>query len=171
MQVSAPHSLLGELLDPRCVAAGRTAADAADAVRQAARLLAAVGAVTDHYGEAAVLREWEFPTGLSVQPTGVALPHADEGVLRPALALLTLRDAVPFGAMGTESATVPVRIVVLLALPAGDQHVQAIGGLAEMIQQPGFVSEILRAVTPDALYTIFQTWAAHVPDQKAAREV
>lgn len=163
MQVSAPQLLLGELLDRRCVATGRLAVDAADAVRQAARLLADVGVVTPDYGEAAVRREAEFPTGLSVEPSGVALPHADGGVLRPGVALLTLRAPVAFGAMGTESATIPVQVIVLLALPAGDQHVQAIGALAEMIQQPQFVTEILRAQAPDALYTTFQTWAARLP--------
>ena len=160
--LAAPNASLtiGSLLDPRCVAARLVAQSAADAIEQAAALLVAIGAATEEYGSAAVAREIEYPTGLPTEPVGVALPHADEGVLRPAISLLTLRDPVAFGEMGTGEPNVSVGVVVLLALPAGDAHVLAIGALAEMIQQRGFLAQAARAATADALYTTFQAWAS-----------
>jgi galactitol PTS system EIIA component len=151
---------IGTLLDARSVDADVACADAIEALRQAANLLVRAGAVTDDYAEAAIAREVEYPTGLPTEPTGVALPHADSGVLRPAISLLTLRTPVVFGEMGTGEPRVPVRLVLMLAFPPGDAHVQAIGALAEMLQQPKFVAEAMRAITPDALYATFQQWAS-----------
>jgi len=156
----AGEAQLGELLDRRSVATNCQCVDAADAVRQAAALLVSIGAATEEYADAAIAREADYPTGLPTQPSGVALPHADQGVLRPAISVLTLQQPVTFGEMGTGEPRVPVRVVVMLALPAGDAHVQAIGALAEMIQQPDFVAEAVRAATPDALFATFQAWTS-----------
>jgi len=155
-----PELQLGELLDRRSVATNCRCGSATEAVRQAAALLVSIGAATAEYADAAVAREADYPTGLPTQPTGVALPHADRGVLRPAISVLTLQQPVTFGEMGTGEPRVPVRVVVMLALPAGDAHVQAIGALAEMIQQPDFVPEAVRAASPDALFATFQAWTS-----------
>ena len=152
---------LDALLDASCVAARETCADDAAAIRRAAALLVQAGAVTEEYADAVIAREREFPTGLPTQPIGVALPHADRGVQRPAIALMTLQEPVLFYEMGTGERQIPVTLVIMLALPSGDAHVQAIGALAEIIQQPGFVKEVINAQTPDQLYEIFQHWTAH----------
>lgn len=149
---------LGDLLDRRCVAVRSDAATDEQAIRQAADLLTAVGATTAEYAEAAVERERTYPTGLPTAPVGVALPHADRGACRPALALLTFRTPVSFGEMGADGTRVPVQILVLLAVPAGDTHVQALGALAQLLQQPAFLEGLLRAPTPDALFAAFRRW-------------
>jgi PTS system galactitol-specific IIA component len=151
---------LGALLNPRSVATRQVCSDAADALEKAASLLVRIGAVTSAYSAAVLQREQHCPTGLPTQPAGVALPHADEGVVHPAVSVLTLQQPVIFGEMGTGEPRVSVRLVVMLALPPGDAHVLAIGALAEMIQQPDFVAEALRATCPDALYATFQEWSA-----------
>jgi PTS system galactitol-specific IIA component len=162
MNSSDPDSLeLNTLLDTGCVAVHESCADDAEAIRRAAALLVLTGAVTEEYADAAMDREREFPTGLPTQPIGVALPHADHGVRRPAIALMTLQEPVLFYEMGTGERQIPVTLVIMLALPAGDAHVQAIGALAEIIQQPGFVEEVMNAQTRDQLYAVFQHWTTH----------
>ncbi len=149
-----------ELLDPRCVAADVACADRVVAIRYAASLLEAAGVVTAHFADAAVEREVVFPTGLPIEPVGVALPHTDQGVLKPGIAVLTLREPVGFLEMGFGEVTIPVTVVMMLALEAGSAHVEALATLADMIQRPGFLDKVMAARDNEALYQTFQTWFA-----------
>jgi galactitol PTS system EIIA component len=153
-------STFGALLDPRCVATNVECRDDTSVIRYAASLLARIGAVTAHYAEAAVERERVFPTGLPTEPIGVAIPHTDQGVVAPAIAVLTLREPVPFLEMGTGEREIPVTVVMMLALEAGSAHVEALGTLAEMIQRPGFLDKVAATYTAAELYQTFQAWFA-----------
>jgi PTS system galactitol-specific IIA component len=152
--------LLGSLLDPRSVGVGGACADVSGALRLAADLLTRVGAVASTYADEALAREAEYPTGLPTAPVGVALPHADRGVIRPAISVLTLAEPVIFREMGTGENWIPVRMIIMLALPAGDAHVQAVASLAELLQRPEFVAEAVGAATAEALYATFMDWTS-----------
>ncbi len=149
---------LMSLLDPRCVACQVECTDAEAALRQAAALLERVGAVSAEYADQVVAREREYATGLPTQPVGVALPHADRGIVRSAISVLTLHNPILFREMGSDDRQVLVALVIMLALPAGEKHVQAIGTLAEIIQQPGALDEMVGANTPAQLYQVLIKW-------------
>lgn len=118
----------------------------------------------DGYVEAALQREHEFPTGLPTQPVGVALPHIDAGILRPALALLTLDTPIHFTEMGTTDSRIPVSIVIMLAIPAGDAHVHVLGALADLIQHPNFLTDVLDAESSHIAYQVYQTWVTQIEE-------
>lgn len=156
---------LGDFLAPECVSVNVACSDSADAIRHAALLLRDAGAVDDGYVDAALQREDQFPTGLPTEPAGVALPHIDTGVLHPALALLTLRTPVYFTEMGTTDSRILVSVVIMLAIPAGDAHVRVLGALADLIQHPDFLIDVLDADSSYAAYDVYQAWVKQIEKQ------
>jgi PTS system galactitol-specific IIA component len=75
------------------------------------------GFVRDTYTQAVLDREIEYPTGLQARVTGVAIPHTDtEHVLKPAVAIATLKDPIIFNGMGMPDTKVKVDIILMLAI-------------------------------------------------------
>ena len=110
------------LVSQNAVQLDARAADAPAAIRLAARPLLEARWVTPAYVEAAVAREAQYPTGLPTRPEPIAVPHADpDGVAVASISLLRLLDPVPFIQMATSDITLPVRLVLLLALRSKDQ--------------------------------------------------
>ncbi|HUV16440.1 MAG TPA: PTS sugar transporter subunit IIA [Pelolinea sp.] len=75
------------------------------------------GYVEDTFTQAVLEREIVYPTGLKARVTGVAVPHTDtEHVIRPAVAIATLKDPIIFHGMGAPDTEVEVDIVLMLAI-------------------------------------------------------
>ncbi|EOT40121.1 PTS sugar transporter subunit IIA [Enterococcus dispar] len=87
------------------------------------------GYVKKQYITAIKEREREYPTGLpSTQPI-VAIPHANyELVNETTLAIATLKEPVEFHNMEENAATLPVKIIIMMAI--GEPH-----GQVEMLQK------------------------------------
>jgi len=75
------------------------------------------GFVKDSYTQAVLDRERTYPTGLQARVAGVAVPHTDtEHVIKPAIAIATLKEPLIFHMMGSPESEVNVEIVIMLAV-------------------------------------------------------
>jgi galactitol PTS system EIIA component len=147
-------------LAPACTRAQTASATWQDAVAQTIRLLVDSGAVDESYAAAVIERERVFPTGLPTEPFGVALPHATGEVHRSALALLTVREPVAFAQMGDPDDSVPVRVVIGLAVRDPQDQVPTLESLIQLIQQPAFLESLVEAQDDEALYRAWRAWTS-----------
>ena len=81
-------------------------------------LLVKNGYVKQEYYDILVTREEQYPTGLPTGEVQVAIPHGigDGSVLKPAIAIATLKHNVIFNNMCNKDEELSVGIVFLLAL-------------------------------------------------------
>jgi PTS system galactitol-specific IIA component len=131
---------------PRLVALQQDCRDWQEVLERGAQLLQAAGHVTEEWSAAVVAREREHPTGLPTLGVGVAIPHAEpDNVLRPGIAVVTLRTPVPFAVMGEEDVQVDVSVAFFLALDDGRAQLEALRRIAELAQDPDRLSRIAAA--------------------------
>lgn len=73
-------------------------------------------------------------------------------VLVPALAAVTLREAVDYQALDGA----PVRLLFLIAAPDGanDLHIQVLARLAQLLMEPLFCEELKQAATPEEFLAV-----------------
>lgn len=102
--------------------------------------------VKKEYIQAIQEREREYPTGLPSTTPAVAIPHANfEMVEKTTLAIATLKESVDFHNMENNQETLPIKIVIMMAI--GEPH-----GQVEMLQKiVGIIqNEPLRQAMVDA---------------------
>ncbi len=128
-----------------------TAENWADAVLMAGRLLFSTGMVEESYGQAMVNTARQLGPYIVVAP-GIAVAHAlpSEGVIKPALALVTLKPPVRFGSAEND----PVRLLIAIAALDTRQHVDALRDIAEVLFDPGRRNALMQAVSPDEAFDI-----------------
>lgn len=143
---------LKDLLTREQVAVHVPAKDWRDAVRQVGRLLVSNGAVEERYIDGMIHTAEELGPYIVVAP-GIAMPHSrpEDGVRRPCMALLTLRDPINFGNPEND----PVRLVFAFGAVDQKQHVEALSQLAaafsQLFAEKGGIQPLLDAQTPDEL--------------------
>ncbi len=146
------RSLATELITEAGIVIGATASSSEEAVAQCGELLVGLGAIRQEYADAMWEREQIFPSAIGA---GFAIPHGtDESrkyVMKDQLVFLQLAEPL---AWGDEE----VRCVLGIA-SRGDAHVEILGQLAELLQEPGNLEllyssgskeEILRLITSGA---------------------
>lgn len=138
-------------LDPTLVAVDVPAADREAAVRAAGNLLVGAGAVEPRYVEA-MLRVLDTHGPYIVIAPGIALPHAtpEDGVLRTAISVATLREPVTFGHQAND----PVRLVVALAPVDKHAHLSALQQIAQRLGDREVVDGLHAATTADEVVTL-----------------
>lgn len=111
--------------------------------------LVGAGVVGTGYGKRCIDREGTNPTGLETIGGNIAIPHAepDEGDT-PAIAIARLAAPISFGAMAEPGQSVDAAIVFMLALPGGEAHLDALGRVVELAQDPVRMSAIMEARDP-----------------------
>lgn len=121
---------------------GLRAADKWDAVRQSGALLVELGVVEPAYAEAMLEREHSVSTFIG---EGVAIPHGTDAsralVIRTTLGVLQFPDGVDWDGN-------PVTICVAIAAQ-GDEHVEVLSGLAEILMEPDQAEQLRQATSAD----------------------
>lgn len=148
MRRGGPGAMQGEAGGRRLLAAARVGvrcSDWRDAVRQAGALLAEAGLAAPEYAAAMVRVLEEFGPYAVVAP-GICLAHArpEQGALGVGAVALSLAEPVPFGHPEHD----PVWLVVGLAARHGEEHLELIRGLAEVLSDPARIGR-LRAAADD----------------------
>ncbi|WP_376792114.1 PTS sugar transporter subunit IIA [Thermoflexus sp.] len=143
----------GVALSPRLISLRMRAVSAEEVIRRLAALLEEEGFVRPSFVEAVLERERTNPTGLPLAgDLHVAIPHADvEHVISPALAIATLEHPVLFRNMVNPEETVPVSVVIVMALNEPHGQVEMLRRLAELFQDPERVRQIYEAGSPEEL--------------------
>jgi PTS system galactitol-specific IIA component len=107
-----------------------------EAFRQLTNKLEQQGYVTDDFLDHIIEREAQFPTGLSVNSIGVAIPHTDsEYVKQSQIAFMSLEKPIRFYEMGTNDKAIDVHMIFMLALKEPHEQLEMLQKLIEMIQQ------------------------------------
>ncbi len=85
--------------------------------------------------QAVLEREREFPTGLPTNEVGVAIPHADiSHVLKPGIAVASLKNPVKFDVMGNPEEQIDVKLVFMLAIKDPDLQINILKQLVSIFQ-------------------------------------
>lgn len=116
------------------------------------------GYVKPGFVEALLDREREFPTGIPTGHIGVAIPHTDASyVNQTRIAVGVLNQPVLFEEMGSDEGTVPVEIVLVLAISDSNLHLTFLQKLMSLFQKHDTLSQIKKAQTPQKVITLLQS--------------
>ena len=145
-----------EFLDPNAIVLNLKAKTAEDVIRQLGGHLLSQGAVKDDFVDATLAREAEMPTGLPLGGSiNAAIPHVDiEYVNRSALALATLPEPVTFQNMIDPDESVPVRLVIMLALSQPKSQIEMLQRVAGILQDTAVVEQLMAADNSQAVLEI-----------------
>lgn len=146
---------LGSLLPDAAIAIGVSATDWRDAVRAAGRGLIAAGATSDAYTDEMIATVETLGPYIVIAP-GIALAHSrpSPAVRHAGLSLVTLDPPIPFGHRAND----PVRLVIGLAAPDDEGHVNALATLAEFLADDERRSALLSASDARTVRSLFAAW-------------
>ena len=147
-----------QLLEPKGVLLNVDAKDANTIIQMLGSRLLETGYVRDSFVDAAIERESRLPTGL---PLGggfnAAIPHTDiDHVIKPGLALATLKNPVAFQNMAIPTETVDVSLVFLLALEQPKAQIEMLQEIAGVLQAPAVVAALMKATSYEEVLTILK---------------
>ncbi|WP_439692026.1 PTS sugar transporter subunit IIA [Curtobacterium sp. SP.BCo] len=133
------------------VVLGASASSWRDALRLAGGALVTSGAATEPYTDAMIGLVEEHGPYIVISP-GLAFAHARPGpaVLRDGLAVVTLETPVAFGHPHND----PVRVVLGLAVAGVGAHLESIGEIANLFNDPTVTGRIAAATTADEVRAI-----------------
>lgn len=148
----------GNIFNENLVAISLGEPDRERAIRALAKLLSENDYVKDSYLDAVLEREKEFPTGLSTEPFGVALPHTDcEHVKEAGIAVGILPNPAEFHAMDDPDEIVEVRLIFLMAIRESGMMVEILQKLAEIFQKPDVLKQLSAAADPSRVVQILKS--------------
>ncbi|GAA1494788.1 PTS sugar transporter subunit IIA [Curtobacterium herbarum] len=141
---------LPPLPDP-AVVLGASASSWRDALRTAGGALVASGSTTDAYTDAMIAMVEQHGAYIVISP-GLAFAHARPGssVLRDGLAVVTLAEPVVFGHPHND----PVSVVLGLAVAEVGTHLESIGAIANLFNDPTVTSRLAEATDADQVRSI-----------------
>lgn len=136
---------LAEALNPASIALGERHLDRGAAVRRSGELLTAGGQVDPDYTDEMLAALDEYGPYIVIAP-GVALAHSrpSAAVRGVAFSILTLDPPIDFGHAEND----PVRLVVGMAAPDADAHIEALRRMAELLSDDGTREELMGATEP-----------------------
>jgi PTS system galactitol-specific IIA component len=145
-----------QLLKPENILIQEQASGYEEIIRKLCKLLEKGEYVTKEFEDACVEREHEMPTGLPTKPYGVAIPHSDpSNVLKPGIAISTLRKSVLFKEMGNPDSRIEIGIVCLLAINNPKKQIQVLKRIATIVRNQGFIHHLMKAESPENVISIF----------------
>lgn len=104
--------------------------------------------VTSKFKIGLIDREERFPTGLSLETYGVALPHTDpEHVNKQFISLITLEKPVIFKSMANSEEEIEVSVIFILGLNEPHSQLTALQQLMEIIQDKDVIEKIINSST------------------------
>jgi PTS system galactitol-specific IIA component len=136
-----------QLLDRDAVCLQMDAKDAHDVIENLGIRLFIDGYVKDTFVDAAWAREQKLPTGLPLGgEINAAIPHTDViHVLKPGLAMATLKRPVVFKNMINPEEDVKVRLVFMLSLEHPKSQIEMLQEIAGVLQNADVVNRLLTA--------------------------
>ncbi|WHA09104.1 PTS sugar transporter subunit IIA [Enterococcus montenegrensis] len=132
--------------------------DADDALGYLAEQLFEKGYVKEKYIVAIKEREKEYPTGLPSTQPAVAIPHANyELVEKTTLAIATLKEPIEFHNMEENAATLPVQIIIMMAIGEPHGQVEMLQKIVGLIQDEPLRQEMVNARNDQELLKLVKT--------------
>jgi len=136
-----------KLLEPTAVQLNFDAETSEEVIKTLGDLLFKAGHVQSTFVEGALERELSLPTGLELGgKINAAIPHTDIiHVIRPALAMATLKKPVTFHNMIAPEELVAVQIVIVMALKEPHQQVEMLQEVAGVLQNAEVIEALMKA--------------------------
>lgn len=116
-----------------------------EAIENIGNILVENECIKQTYINSTIERELEFPTAVDFGSICIAIPHAtpDNNVLSDCIGVLRLKEPVSFKSMdGTGH--LKVKLVFLLALKNGKNHLTVLSKFMTMFQDEKFVKSLLK---------------------------
>ena len=115
-----------------------------EAIRKLARKFMENNLVKDTFCEAVINREVVYPTGLSVNGKGIAIPHTDSiHIIKPQIGFMSLKEPVIFKNMVDKNDEIKVNVIFMLGLKKSEEQVQMLQKLVDMFQNEELLNEII----------------------------
>lgn len=147
-------------IEEKLILVNESISDKEEIITKLGGLLFQNGFVKDTYTKAVLDREKVYPTGLKARVTGVAVPHTDTiHVIKPAVAIATLKEPVIFYGMGAPDTEVDVSIVLMLAIHDPQKVVNILRKIIFVIEDDEALEKILAAEEKEEIKNILK---AHV---------
>ena len=153
-----------DLLVPERVALNMQVADKAMAIHAMVGMLDRTGCLRDavEYEKNVLEREAQGTTGVG---GGVAIPHGkSNAVLVPALAAVTLREAIDYQALDGA----PVRLLFLIAAPDTKEnvHLDVLSKLSVLLMDENFTSDLMKAASVEEFLKVIDEAETEKDDTK-----
>lgn len=117
-----------------------------DAIRALYELMLESGNVKETFLESILAREEKFPTGLKIGDFGIAIPHTEpEHVKEAGIAAAVLKEPVEFQRMDDPEDCVEAKIIFMMALKDGHNHLSMISNIIKMLQNKEVLTKLANA--------------------------
>jgi PTS system galactitol-specific IIA component len=145
----------GIAIDERNILVNLKVANRTEAICRLGGLLYDNGYVKETYVQAVLDREEIFPTGLQTTLLGMAIPHTDtEHVIHPSIAIATLKEPVIFQGMGMPDLSIPVKIVMMLAIHDPKKVVNTLRSVISILENEPVLKALIKATSKNEIKEI-----------------
>lgn len=135
--------MIWEELDDRLIFLNRKEKSAEELLEMAGEIFVQTGVAKSGYSQALLKREIAFPTGLDTGSLGIAIPHTESCWIRQnALGIIVPLEPVDFIRMGTDREHISVKLIFILAVKPGADHVSRLKRLMFIFRD----EELLKAL-------------------------
>lgn len=136
------------------------AQDDKDAIKKIGEILKNAGYVNSAYIDAVLERENNFPTGLQLLTSAIAIPHAtpEGNVLKNGIAVAKLKKPVKFHSMENPDETVDAKFVFLLALKDSGQHLAILREMFTSFQNPDVIQALQDSTAAEQILGIMEKY-------------
>lgn len=143
---------INDLLVKECMILDLKATDKKSAITEMVNKLYETGRIDNKevFEEGILAREAQTTTGLG---DGIAMPHAkNAAVVKPTVLFARSKDGLDYEALDGQ----PTYLFFMIAAPEGanDTHLQALASLSRLLLNPGMISDLKAANTPDEVLSI-----------------
>lgn len=147
-----------KMLEKSAIQLQLDANDSTEVITTLGNLLLKAGHVQPTFVAGALERESTLPTGLILGgDINAAIPHTDViHVIRPALAMATLKKPVVFRNMVDSEEEVSVQIVFVMALKEPHQQIEMLQEVAGVLQDNNVIKALMAAQSPDDVIAILE---------------
>lgn len=147
---------MGKVIDQNLIVLNSDADHYSDVLKILGEMMIKKGYANPNYVEGLLEREAIYPTGIATETIGVALPHTDSDFVKESkIGMLVLDEPVKFGMMGGDDGEeVDVKIAFLLGLSEGNEHLQVLQEIIQLIQDKNFINELLSISTRKEAYQL-----------------
>lgn len=115
------------------------------------------GYVSESFLEKIKKREETFPTGLSLNHYGIAIPHTDaECIFEQFIGVITLQEPIVFQSMDDASKEVYVKLILMLGLNEPHNQLAVLQQIMQLVQKEENYEKLLAAVDYEEVHKIFK---------------
>lgn len=121
------------------------AKSSAEVIKMLGRKMKERGFVKETYVAAVLKREVQFPTGLEIGVNNVAIPHTEaKHVNNSCIGVAILKTPITFKRMDNPDKQIQVKIVFLIALKDGHDHMNILKNIMIMCRNEKILSDLTK---------------------------